>query len=171
MVDPKVTVQEVIEQIDAYIPQVNKFIEKNQNAFAYHEKLAWTIYTSRRIIEECKAALEAKLETNSEPVAWIEETKYGTGFRFDERLLQAYPNFPNPTSVDALKEELRVTEQNLADCMARLHAYDCKIEALIADIESLPVDRIVIKEIDGFMRPCDVVRREDITALLDNTYR
>ena len=37
-------------------------------------------------------------------------------------------------SVDALKEELRVTEQNLADCMARLHAYDCKVDALIAEI-------------------------------------
>ena len=166
----KVTVQEVIEQIDAYIPQVNKFIEKNQNAFGYHEKLAWTIYTSRRIIEECKAALEAKLETDSEPVAWIEETKYGTGFRFDERLLQAYPNFPNPPSVDALKEELRVTEQNLADCMARLHAYDCKIEALIAEIDGL--ERIDFDE-GGCDYPCsdgDNYRFDDVRVVL-NKYR
>lgn len=45
------------------------------------------------------------------------------------------------------------------------------IKALIADIKALPTELFVIEEYDGFKRPCNVVRREDIIALFDNTYR
>jgi hypothetical protein len=69
-------------------------------------------------------------------IAW--ETAIKEALR---KALQAEPLYTTQPSVEALKEELQVTEQNLADCMAELHAYDCKVDALIAEIDEAILNR------------------------------
>ena len=53
---------DLIAQIDEIMPKINEVIDSNQNAFVYHDKIAWAIYTLRQYMRDCKTEIES-LET------------------------------------------------------------------------------------------------------------